>query len=653
MWVLLSEFGIKTWNHYSPMHLSSSFRSRLHGKGGDCPVAEAKFEQYVSLPIHPRLTEEAIAYMIDAIKQLSQRPHIPRLSPAPLLNALMSLYVDNDSANTPDLLAEKDWEEFKSEVQTSALFSYSAPITTARAPGRLDLMGMVCLTPQHHLLHFAFLSVFSGGNDDYTGGLVFECTISEATFVAAQARMTDSIIIVRNRQLCPEDCSVPVALLVQPGLTAGDLAVTLKAMFPNSRWQLYVVGVLLWLTLRYPSLMFAGGQHGLSLLVRSSVPLNRGVSSSASVEVATMKAAAKAFGISIDGETLATACQWVENEVCSSACGLMDQMAVTLGSPFMCMRCQPAQIVPAPPLPCDLTVFAMDSGVSHEVSGIEYEAARAAAFMGYKIICDLQGISVVKNTSGEIARFTDCMYSGYLANMAPSLFARQFERTLPEQMSGREFIERYGFHADPATQLLPEHVYNVRANTKYAVFENNRVSLFYNLIKGCPSSGGGAELYSQLGELMYAPFLHPFLSFAGLKTVSLFACTNRMTPTPSAGWDHPPPLPSLTSFAACILPLGCSGQRSQGEGRVALLQFSACAQLPTHFNNTLFNHTQNSEVSVSRLPCLLGHHRARTRSAHGSLFCSKLSTKTKVLQDAACASVYFSMHWCWSFHFCS
>ena len=101
---------------------------------------------------------------------------------------------------------------------------------------------------------------------------MFECTISEATFVAAKARLTDSLIVVRNRQLCPEDCSLNVALLLQPGLTAANLATTLKAMFPNSRWQLYVVGVLLWLTMRYPYLMFAGGQHGLSLLVRSSVP---------------------------------------------------------------------------------------------------------------------------------------------------------------------------------------------------------------------------------------------------------------------------------------------------------------------------------------------------------------------------------------------
>jgi hypothetical protein len=143
MWALLSEFGIKAWNHYSPMHLSTSFRSRMLGKVGDCPVAEAKFEEYVSLPIHPRLTDEAVAYMIDAIKQLSQRPHLPRLCPTPLLNALTSLYVQKVTMHTSDSPAENDWEHFKSEVLTShTLFSTSAPIIASRAPGRLDLMGI-------------------------------------------------------------------------------------------------------------------------------------------------------------------------------------------------------------------------------------------------------------------------------------------------------------------------------------------------------------------------------------------------------------------------------------------------------------------------------------------------------------------------------
>lgn len=490
MWTLWEEFGIKTWNHYSPMHLATSFRSRGQGKVGDCPVAESLFEQYVSLPIHPRLTDEAVAYMIDAIRQIASRPYVRRVESNPLLNALLALSDCKDQKRNTEVVADPivvdQLNVFRPMIQQAiedGLFSALIDIFISRAPGRLDLMG---------------------GNDDYTGGLVFECTIAESTLVSAQVIANSQSIVVRNRQMAGDDISVPVSLLQEEGMTPLALASFLQRTFPSCRWPLYVIGVLFWLQMRFPLNMFTEGR-GLAILVWGSVPLNRGVSSSASVEVSVMKAAAHAFGIALSGEVLATACQWVENQVCSSACGLMDQMAVTLGSPLMAMRCQPSLIVPAPPLPSDLIVFALDSGVSHEISGIEYEAARAAAFMGYKIICQMEGLSVVEDTSGEITRFVDSKYNGYLARMSPSVFARQFEKHLPETIIGAAFIAQYGTHVDPATSILPEHIYHIRANTKYAVLENNRVETFVSLVEGCQSmdSERRRDVYVQLGELMY------------------------------------------------------------------------------------------------------------------------------------------------------
>lgn len=48
------------------MHLATCFRSRGLGRVGECPVAEGLFEQFVSLPIHPRLTDEAVSYLIES-----------------------------------------------------------------------------------------------------------------------------------------------------------------------------------------------------------------------------------------------------------------------------------------------------------------------------------------------------------------------------------------------------------------------------------------------------------------------------------------------------------------------------------------------------------------------------------------------------------
>jgi len=69
MWELYTRYRIKAWSHYMPMHLTTAYRNLGH-KEGECPTAEALFDRYVSLPIHPRLTEEAIAYLIASVRAL-------------------------------------------------------------------------------------------------------------------------------------------------------------------------------------------------------------------------------------------------------------------------------------------------------------------------------------------------------------------------------------------------------------------------------------------------------------------------------------------------------------------------------------------------------------------------------------------------------
>lgn len=70
MWELYTKKGIKVWSHYMPIHLTEVYRGLGHAEG-ECPVAERLFEQYVSIPIHPRLTEEAIQYVIESIRELA------------------------------------------------------------------------------------------------------------------------------------------------------------------------------------------------------------------------------------------------------------------------------------------------------------------------------------------------------------------------------------------------------------------------------------------------------------------------------------------------------------------------------------------------------------------------------------------------------
>ena len=71
MWKLYTEKGIKAWSHYMPIHLTKPFRKQGH-REGECPVAESALNKYVTLPIHPGLTMEAIDYMAECVREIGK-----------------------------------------------------------------------------------------------------------------------------------------------------------------------------------------------------------------------------------------------------------------------------------------------------------------------------------------------------------------------------------------------------------------------------------------------------------------------------------------------------------------------------------------------------------------------------------------------------
>lgn len=70
MWELYTGKRIKVWSHYMPIHLTTAYR-RLGHLEGECPIAETLYHKYVSLPIHPRMTETSVSYIVDSIRGLT------------------------------------------------------------------------------------------------------------------------------------------------------------------------------------------------------------------------------------------------------------------------------------------------------------------------------------------------------------------------------------------------------------------------------------------------------------------------------------------------------------------------------------------------------------------------------------------------------
>lgn len=67
----LREEGIGVNVHYLPVHMHLFYRERFGIKPGLCPVAEAAYEQILSLPIFPAMTDKDVAYVAAAVAKVA------------------------------------------------------------------------------------------------------------------------------------------------------------------------------------------------------------------------------------------------------------------------------------------------------------------------------------------------------------------------------------------------------------------------------------------------------------------------------------------------------------------------------------------------------------------------------------------------------
>jgi len=281
------------------------------------------------------------------------------------------------------------------------------------APGRLDLLGGVA---------------------DYSGALVLEIPTRLETTVVAEPFDAFTVGPV----------TVSVAELAE--LARLPYAQIRDALQTTPKWTHYVMGVALVLV-RYGVIE----PPCVELTVSSEVPQSVSVSSSAALEVAT----ARALGADdLDPLELATLCQEAENHVVGAPCGIMDQVAVAVGKPGMILPilCRPASVSRSVPLSRGVEVVGWPTGAEHDVGGAPYRRARAAAFMGKRI---------VENSLGH-----RCSWVSELPHDALDV--------LPETLDGGGFVDRWGEMDDDVTSIDAVETYPVRAATRFGVEEHTR-----------------------------------------------------------------------------------------------------------------------------------------------------------------------------------
>ncbi len=245
------------------------------------------------------------------------------------------------------------------------------PTLIAHAPGRVNIIG------EH---------------TDYNEGFVFPAAINFGTWVAATKRADNDIVVTamdyenQQNQFSLSDINYD----------------------EEQGWANYVRGVVKVLKEAMPDF------GGANLLVTGNVPQGAGLSSSASFEVAILKALSALYELPLDGVQAALLGQKAENTFVGCSCGIMDQLISAMGNEGMAMLldCQSLAIEHSP-LPDSHQIVIINSNVKRGLVDSEYNLRRQQCEQGASLL----GVSSLREATME-------MLEGAKAHMPEVVYRR-------------------------------------------------------------------------------------------------------------------------------------------------------------------------------------------------------------------------------------
>jgi galactokinase len=230
-----------------------------------------------------------------------------------------------------------------------------SPEVEAIAPGRVNLLG------EH---------------TDYNDGFVLPTAIPQTTTV--QLALSGD----NNYHFYSQDLDERVSIVDINSTTSGFAS--------------YVLGCIQVLQ------KFGHNIPSLCVYVKSSIPIGSGLSSSAALEVATLRAIRQFFNLPLSDVEIAQVAQFAEIDYVGVRCGIMDQMASSLADTehvlFLDTRSLERRILS---FPYGAEILVIDSGIPRSLASSGYnqrrqECEEAAQLLGVQSLRDVSDVAVVE-----------------------------------------------------------------------------------------------------------------------------------------------------------------------------------------------------------------------------------------------------------------
>lgn len=237
---------------------------------------------------------------------------------------------------------------------------FGRPFTiAARAPGRVNLIG------EH---------------TDYNSGFVLPTTIPQLTIVQLAPSESDVVRAwsynthgdAEHDQQRGENTAGGNGIGANGSSSGGGVSYRLGEERQRHDWLDFIQGI---------TQALGSENHrisGFDVRIESTVPMGSGLSSSAALEIALLRALREAFRLPLTDTDLARLGQRAENELVGAPVGIMDQMVCSLGQSghalFLDTASLTYQLVPLPP---SVELIVIDSQIRHQHASGEYRTRRA------------------------------------------------------------------------------------------------------------------------------------------------------------------------------------------------------------------------------------------------------------------------------------
>ena len=352
-------------------------------------------------------------------------------------------------------------------------FQKNGQVIITRAPARLDVMGGIAA-------HY--------------GANAFGLTLERSAVVGCQVRQ-DRQLSTLNFDAGLHGYQSALQISIDDFYTDGSLksyeaVQSLFARNPQATWAGYVLSGFFailkeGLVDRLP--------NGVSIIVKSNIPVEAGIGSSTAIGVAALTAINHLYELNLSALDIARIEGIVENRIVGVPRESVDAITVAAGQKdiLLSISNEPDQILETVPFPPNTRLIGIHSRAQRTPTRSAYVDGRTAAFMGLTILQQTLDLEELRDN--------------HLCQLSTKQFRQKCWKVLPARLKGSDFLDRFGKTVDPFIEVEPQKVYGVRSRVEHTVYEHARVQRFVGHFKEANTNPQNLHRHlTEAGRLMYA-----------------------------------------------------------------------------------------------------------------------------------------------------